>query len=81
MAKKTNTHTSPEIQNELLKLFSCEVAMYILCQITSNLQYSVFLNVMETMDVSNHEQVVICVRWVSANLDVHEDYIGLSHAS
>ena len=32
----------------------------------------------ETIDVSNHEQVVICVSWVSAYFDVHEDFIGLS---
>lgn len=49
--------------------------MYILCQITPNLQSSLFLNVMVTMDVSNHEQIVLCVRWVSADLDVHEDFI------
>ena len=76
MAKKTNTYTSPEIQNEFLKLFSCGV----LRQIASNLQSSPFLTIMvdETTDVSNHEQVVICVRWVSVDFDVHEDFIGLS---
>ena len=33
------------------------------------------------MDVSNHEQVVICVRWVSADLDVHEDFVELSQVN
>ena len=55
--------------------------MYILCQIASSLQSSLFLTVMETMDVSNHEQVVICVRWVSADLDVHEDFVELSQVN
>ena len=31
----------------------------------------------ETTNVSNHEQVVICIRWVSKTSDVHEDFIGL----
>ena len=73
MAKKTNTYTSPDIQNELLKHFSCEV----LHQIVSSLQSSPFLTVMvdETTDVSNHEQLVLCVRWVSADYDSQENFI------
>ena len=76
MAKKTNTYTSPEIQNELLKLFSCEILRHI----ASSLHSSPFLTVMidETTDVSNHEQVVVCVRWVNADFDIQEDFIGLS---
>ena len=33
------------------------------------------------MDVLNHEQVVICVWWFSADVDVHEDFIGLSQVN
>ena len=31
----------------------------------------------ETTDVSKHEQVVICIHWVSKTFQVHEDFIGL----
>ena len=31
----------------------------------------------ETTDTSNHEQVVICIRWVSKNFEVHEEFMGL----
>lgn len=31
----------------------------------------------ETADVSNKEQVVVCIRWVDDNLQVHKDFIGL----
>jgi len=31
----------------------------------------------ETTDVSNREQVVLCIRWVSKDFEVHEDFIGL----
>ena len=32
----------------------------------------------KTTDISNHEQVVVCMRWVSANFEIQEDFIGLS---
>ena len=31
----------------------------------------------ETADISNKEQVVVCLRWIDSNLMVHEDFIGL----
>ena len=31
----------------------------------------------ETADVSNHEQLVICIRWVDDDLVIHEDLIGM----
>ena len=31
----------------------------------------------ETVDVSNKEQLVICLRWVDDDLGVHEDFIGM----
>ncbi len=37
----------------------------------------VTLMVDETTDASNCEQVVLCIRWVDANFEVHEDFIGV----
>ena len=31
----------------------------------------------ETADVSNKEQLVICIRWVDDDLTAHEDFIGM----
>ncbi len=31
----------------------------------------------KTTDASNREQVVLCIRWVDANFEIHEDFIGL----
>ena len=31
----------------------------------------------ETAEVSNKEQVVVCIRWVDSNFSVHEDFVGL----
>ena len=33
----------------------------------------------ECVDVSNKEQLVICLRWVDHCLEVHEDFLGLYH--
>ena len=32
---------------------------------------------MRTTDLSNREQVVVCLRWVDCSLDVHEEFVGL----
>ena len=31
----------------------------------------------ETTNMSNCEQVVVCLRWVSDTFEVHEEFIGL----
>ena len=38
-----------------------------------------FLSIMidETTDISNKEQVVVCLRWVDKALEAHEEFIGL----
>ena len=35
----------------------------------------------ESADVSNEEQVVICIRWIDDNLIVHEDFVSLKHVA
>ena len=32
----------------------------------------------ETADVSNKEQLVICIRWVDECFVIHEDFIGMA---
>ena len=72
---KTHKYTSPEMQNEIIKC----MALRILRKISANLQSTQFYTVMidETTDVSNIEQVVICLRWVSERFEAREDFIGL----
>lgn len=75
--KKTNKYTSPVIQNELLSLLSLRIVR----GITDDIQKAKFFTIMidECTDVSNHEQLVLCLRWVHEDLEVHEDFIGLYH--
>lgn len=75
LQRKTNKYTSPEVQNEILKV----MALQVLREIVKNLQNSPFYTIMvdETTDVSNREQVVLCLRWVDERFDVHEEFTGL----
>ena len=73
--KKTDKYTSPEMQNEMLKV----MALHILRNIAASLHSTPLLTLMvdETTDESNKEQVVICLRWVDSSLEAHEEFIGL----
>ena len=62
--------TSPEIQNEILKI----MATNILRKIQAQLQLGYFTEMIsETTDLSNTEQVVLVFRWVENALSVHEE--------
>ena len=77
LEKKGDRYLSPDIQNEVIQLMS----LSILRSIASSVQGAYFFSVMadECVDISNHEQLVICLRWVDHCLDVHEDFLGLYH--
>ena len=55
------------------------MALQILREIAGNIQNALIYTIMadETADVSNHEQLVICIRWVDDDLVIHEDFIGM----
>ena len=49
-------------------------------QISANIhQNATFFTTMagETADVSNKEQLVICIRWVDDRFVIYEDFIGM----
>ena len=74
LGKDTNKYTGHDMQNEMLQV----MALRILRDITANLQstkYCIMFD--ETSDISTQEQVVVVMRWVDSNLDVHEDFLGL----
>ena len=77
LKRKTGKYTSPEVQNDLLKV----MAMHVMKDIRSCMQQSPFLALMidETTDISNNEQTTIVIRWVADNLEVHEEFLGLYH--
>ena len=75
LKRKTDKYTSPEMQNEMISV----MAHVVLRQIASSIHSSPFYTIMvdETTDVSNQEQVVLCIRWVSSDFEVHEEFMGL----
>ena len=73
LQKKTNKYVSHDVQNKVM-------AFLVLREISDAIQESCFYSIMcdECTDVSNKEQVVICICWISnSDLEVHEDVIGL----
>lgn len=79
MKKKTDKYTSHDMQNEMVKT----MALKILLKVAESLQDAPFFTVMvdETTDVSNLEQVVIVLRWVSETFEVFEEFVGLYEVS
>ena len=75
LQRKSNKYTSPEIQNELLEA----MALGLLRETSANIQSATFHTIMadETADISNKEQLVICILWVDENFVVHEDFLGI----
>lgn len=75
LRKKTDKYTSGDMQNEMMKV----MAQLVLDEVKISLYKSPFWTIMvdETTDSSNREQVVICMRWVGEDFNVHEDFIGL----
>ena len=55
------------------------MALGMMGQISANIQNAKFFTIMadETTDVSNKEQLVICIRCVDDCLVIHEDFIGM----
>ena len=68
-------YSSPEMQNEVLKLMSLSILRSIAKDIQSSDCFTVMAD--ECTDVANREQPAICFRWVDSKLDVHEEFIGL----
>ena len=73
--KKAEKYTSPEIQNELLKTMAQAVTRDIASAVGSSGFYTLMAD--EVTDISNIEQVAICLRSIDDNFDAHEDFVGM----
>ena len=75
LRKRDDKYTSPAIQNEMLEA----MALAMMRQISANIQNKPFFTIMadETADVSNKEQLAICIRWVDDCFVIHKDFIGM----
>lgn len=75
LKRKENVYTSPDIQNEILKIMGLQIFR----MISKEIHTSPFLTIMadETTDISNKEQVALVVRRVTDDLEVYEEFLGL----
>ena len=62
-------------QNEILKLLALKLLRKIASDIVISDCYSILAD--EASDVSNTQQLVVCIRWVTNNLEVEERFISL----
>ena len=70
LERKQMKYTSPKIQNEMIEI----MALGLLRDIAKSIQLAEFYTIMvdETGDASNLEQLVLCLRWVDEELNIHE---------
>ena len=74
-----NRYQSPEIVNKLIEIMGDSVLRSILSNMFSQHWFALLAD--EIRDISNREQLVLCIRWVSESYEINEDVIGLIQLS
>ena len=69
---KSGKYQSPEIINEMIKLMGHKVLRSLVNELLAHRWFSLLAD--ETRDVSNREQLVITLRWVSEKYEINEDF-------
>ena len=75
LIKETDKYTSGEMQNDIIQVMALEILRKVAASICDAPFYTIMAD--ETTDKSNREQVVLCIRLVTENFEVREDFIGL----
>ena len=73
---KTN-YTSHEIQNEIIDLIGIQIREFILTECNDR-PFSIIVD--ETPDISNDEQVSLCIRYVDDAFNIRERFLGFYKA-
>lgn len=72
--KKSDKYVSHDLQNEVISIMANQLHRDLVRDI-SNSFFSIITD--EYTDVSNNEQLVICLRWIDQNIDAHEDFFWI----
>ena len=72
---KTDKYVSPQVQNELTMIMANHILRDILSISINKAKYFALM-ADEVTDISNKEQVVICLRYVDDKFEPQEDFIG-----
>ena len=70
-----NKDQSSEIINEMVEIMAHKVLCSLLSEVNLQRWFTLMANV--TRDISNHEQLVLSLRWVSEQYEVLKDQVGL----
>ena len=73
LERKDDKYTSHEIQNEIISIMANNVIHDLVADIRGGF-FAIIAD--EYTDVSNREQLTICIRWIDKSLEVHEDFLG-----
>ena len=73
LERKEDRYTSHDIQNEIIAIMANHVIRDLVSEIRGGF-FSIICD--EYTDISNKEQVTICIRWVDKELETHEDFLG-----
>ena len=71
---KESKYQSPLIVNELISIMAHKVLRSLLVMLPQ-CWFSLLAD--ETRDISNREQLVLCIRWVSESYEINEDFVAL----
>ena len=74
---KERKYFSPQIVNEQIALMGHSLLRKLLEDIRSAEWFSLIVD--EATDVSNKEQLAVCIRWVDTDYAIHEDPVELIH--
>ena len=74
---KERKYLSPQIVNEQISLMGLNVLRRLLAEIHKAHWFSLIVD--EASDVSNKEQMVVCIRWIDEEFCIHEDPVELIH--
>jgi hypothetical protein len=69
MQRRNNTYTSHDIQNEICSIMSHQVLKGIVKEVGENM-FSIIAD--EYTDLSNKEQLTLCLRWIDGDFEAHE---------
>ena len=72
LERKEDRYTSHDIQNEIIAIMANHVSTYLVSEIRGGF-FSIICD--EYTDISNKEQLTICIRWVDKELQAHEDFL------
>ena len=72
-------YTSPKALGDIQRQLALTVLRQVVAEAVSAKYFGLILD--ETTDVTRREQMAVCLRYVTENLDVKETCIGLYHAS